>query len=165
MQRIATAVFQRLFLCFLICTLPAGQAFAAMSDEEFFELCIIGSEQQIVDAIQNGANVHARDEIGQTPLIRAAFGNPNPEVTITLIQAGADVNACDKEGYTPLILAVLSKKANLKVITALINAGADVNEQNIGGRTPLMEATEERSNLEVLTVLVQAGADVNASHI
>ena len=42
MQRIVNAVFQRLFLSFLICALLAGQAFAAMSDEEFFELCKIG---------------------------------------------------------------------------------------------------------------------------
>ena len=48
-----------------------------------------------------GANVHARDNFGRTPLHGAARLNRNAAVVETLLAAGADVAARNKAGVTP----------------------------------------------------------------
>ena len=130
-----------------------------MSDEVFIELCETGSLQQIVDAIEDGANVHARDTRNRTPITTAARNNPNPAVITTLIKAGADVETEDGR-MTPLMWAAW-RNPNPEVITALVNAGADVNASQSFGWTPLMHAVSGNSNPEVISTLVKAGADVN----
>ena len=152
----------KLFLTVIVFALLVGTASAAMSDADFLELCKEGTVQQIVDAIKNGANVNARGEYGQTPLMWAAEHNPNPEVTATLLKEGADINANDKREITALMRTVRRKNSNLKVITTLLKAGANVNARDRKGATPLSWAAALTSNPEVITTLVKAGADVNA---
>ena len=54
--------------------------------------------------IDGGADVNARDEDDNTPLILAAF-YANPECVALLLQKGADANAANKAGVTALIRA------------------------------------------------------------
>ena len=68
--------------------------------------------------IDEGANVNARDNNGDTPLLYAADSSP-PEIVTLLIKAGADVNFRDREGLTPLTFA-----DNLEIINLLKDAGA-----------------------------------------
>ena len=155
---------RKIFLSLLICVLFASPALAAMSDEDFIELSLRGTLQQIQEAIRNGANVNARERLGDsiiTPLNRAAAGNLNPEVIRVLIEAGADVNERGAFECTPLFSAIYNP--NLEVMIALIEAGADVNARNAFGRTPLLEAIKATYlEVAILTILVNAGADVNA---
>ena len=85
-----------------------ANAFAAMSEDEFFGLCLQGSSQQIVDAINNGANINARiggiGETYATPLM-GAIGNT--EAVKTLLEHGADVSLMDDSGKTALDIAKL----------------------------------------------------------
>src|SRR5690606_36679187 len=55
--------------------------------------------------IDRGADIHATDVDGNTPLHTAA-SRTEPEVVSMLIEAGADPNARNKRGQTPLHLAL-----------------------------------------------------------
>ena len=165
--------FHKLFFCLLLCALIAGAAFAAISDYDFLDLCTKGSLEQILVAINDGANVNAKDNRnkGFTPLIYALASNPDPEVITALVNAGANVNARTEEGYsdasgiTPLMAAVGSR-VKLEVIKTLLDAGAEVNARNRARWTPLLFAAGmENSNPEMITLLINAGADVDAHNI
>jgi len=155
------------FVMSLIC-FAAGSALAAISDSDFLDLCETGNLQQIEEAINDGANINARNEDQETPLMWAAWGNPDPEVIAFLVKAGADIKAKDKEGDAPLMFAAISN-SSAKIITALVEAGADVNAQNDKGSTPLilavkfntedLEAQRSEPSPEVIITLLQLGAD------
>ena len=162
-----SSVLQKVFWSLLLCALLAGPAFAAINDSDFFDLCAEGSLEQIVDAINGGADVNARAYGGRTPLMVAASFNPDIEVIKALIKEGADVSARTDEGWsaegglTPLMVA--SGKCDPEAIRALIGAGADVNGRNRAKWSPLLLAAgSENSNLEAIRALIDAGADVNA---
>ena len=74
--------------------------------------------------IDNGADVNAKDDSGDTPLHWAAFTGAR-KITRMLIAAGADVNAKDSEGWTPLHMAALHGQG--RIVRMLLAAGADPN--------------------------------------
>ena len=114
----------------------------------------------VSNCLDAGANIHARDDYGQTPLHNAAR-NSNPAVIAVLLDAGADVHARDDIEETPLHDAAWSND-NPAVITALLDAGADIHARDDYGHTPLHNAAWSNANPAVITALVDAGADVNA---
>ena len=125
-----------------------------------------GSSADILEAINKGADVNARDAGGYTALIYAAMYNEDPDVVKTLIDVGSDLNAKDTynstgEGATALIHAAWKNK-NPYVTKALLDAGADVSEEDKRGYTALAHAAESNTNPDVIRVLVGAGANVNA---
>ena len=101
---------------------------------DFFELVGTGTPQSVQAAINQGADVNARDMYGRTPLMLATEYNQNPEVIITLLDAGADVNARDNYVETPLMWAARFNQ-NPEVITTLLMAGADAKAENKAGKT------------------------------
>lgn len=80
--------------------------------------------------IDRGADIHARDMEGDTPLHSAA-SSTEPEVITMLIEAGADPNAQNKRGQTPLHLAL-----HAEVVRPLVEGGARQHRDE-EGRTPL----------------------------
>ena len=48
--------------------------------------------------ISEGANVNAKDNEGQTPLMHAAMASSTPEIVQLLLEKGADALAKDKKG-------------------------------------------------------------------
>ena len=78
--------------------------------------------------VEAGADVHAKDNSGETPLFSAVWGQDGPEKIRFLLEAGADATAKGAWGQTPLHDAVLSE--NPAVIQALAAAGVDVNARN-----------------------------------
>ena len=127
----------KLILCVIFFTAAAlslaGAASAAMSDEEFLELCMNGTREEVASAIKAGANMNAADEDNWTVLHCAALGNENPSVLEILIENGANVNAKDNGGNTPLILAVAGGKP--KNILLLLDRGADAGIPDNEGNT------------------------------
>ena len=80
------------------CVALASPSWAAMSDSEFLDLCSSGSVPRLEIAVENGANVNAKDQDGVTALMRAARDNFHPVVLHILLGAGADTDARDKDG-------------------------------------------------------------------
>ncbi|WYZ42156.1 hypothetical protein EsH8_V_001051 [Colletotrichum jinshuiense] len=70
-----------------------------------------------------GANIHAVNLAGQTPLMKAILAN-NRAVATFLISRGADVNAYCADSGT--ILNMAAKAGNWNIFKAAIDAGADV---------------------------------------
>ncbi len=109
--------------------------------------------------IAKGADVNAKDAVGNTPLYNTILFNAivevHKEIAELLIQNGADVNAQDKNGNTPLHLAATS---GLKEVAELLIAnGADVNAKKKFGRTPLHGAATKG----IAELLIAKGADVD----
>jgi ankyrin repeat protein len=94
--------------------------------------------------LTQGADVHARNRRGATPLHSAVRGGPGaaswaPEAQVAmiclLIAAGADPNAVDKGGVTPLHRAVRNRCA--AAVRSLLEGGADARRKNKSGSTAL----------------------------
>jgi ankyrin repeat protein len=99
----------------------------------------MGYFEMVLDLIQKGVDVNARDEYGRTPLmLTSEIGHT--EIAEFLIQKGADINARDADGWTSLMHA--SRNGNMQIAKLFIQHNADVNAKEIDGRTPLMIALE-----------------------
>jgi ankyrin repeat protein len=77
---------------------------------DFFELVGTGTPQSVQAAINQGADVNARDNYVEIPLMWAARFNQNPEVITTLLMAGADAKAKNKAGKTAFDNAQANEK-------------------------------------------------------
>ena len=100
--------------------------------------------------IENGADVHAKDGNGNTPL---HWWGDHPETTALLIENGADARATNKRGGTPLHYADHPESAAL-----LIENGADARAKDENGWTPLYYADHPGA----VALLIENGADVRA---
>jgi hypothetical protein len=94
------------------------------------------------DLVAAGADVHAQNRRGATPLHAATGGSPgsprwNPAaqaaIIASLIEAGADPEAAAEGGVTPLQRAVRNRCS--AAVQALLNAGADPHRRNRNGST------------------------------
>ncbi|XP_018427337.1 PREDICTED: tankyrase-2 isoform X4 [Nanorana parkeri] len=93
-----------------------------------------GRKDVVEHLLQNGANVHARDDGGLIPLHNAcSFGHA--EVVNLLLRHGADPNARDNWNYTPLHEAAI--KGKIDVCIVLLQHGADPTIRNTDSRTAL----------------------------
>lgn len=99
------------------------------------ETASVGDAEGVKDALYNGADVDARDRLGNTALILAADGGYQ-EVVRILIAYKASVNAVNKFGYTPLMSAVTN--SHRYIASLLVKAGADPKLANKFGTTPEM---------------------------
>ena len=110
-------------------------AWAAMSDEDFVQLCEEGTVKEIRAELQKEANPNAKDRVGNTALMLATK-NPNPEVVSLLLKAGADVNVKDMDGGTALIWSVTPNSTS-EVLSTLLKAGADSNAKDNNNKSAL----------------------------
>jgi len=103
--------------------------------------------------LQEGADIHAKDDKGWTPLHEAAKNSSySTQMIRLLLSNGADIEAIDNQGRTPLHLAAANSVT--KGGEFLIGAGANVNAVDYLGRTPLYthrrEVGPDRTLLELL---------------
>ena len=78
--------------------------------------------------IDNGVEGNVKDKEGNTPLIKACYGN-NISIIRKLLKAGAKVNVKNNKGETPIIVVAKNNGLSL-VLLMLVEAGADINERN-----------------------------------
>lgn len=126
------------------------------ADTNLFSLVKTGDVASVLQAIENGANVNAQDEFGQTPLMYAAGSSSNPEIISSLIKAGASLNTQTSTGWTALMYAARDNK-NLEVLVTLMNAAADPTLKNSDGQTA---ANLARGNTAMSTVVYERLQDL-----
>ena len=116
-----------------------------------FDAALIGNAPEVAKFVStNPKLVHARNELGSTPLHIAATIS-SPEAAKLLLAKGADVNARDNNGSTPLHLAAFTGKK--EVVELLLNSGAVADAKDNKNATPLDYANQIPSN-EAKPVLV-----------
>ncbi len=147
----------------------------AITDAAFLELCANGTEEEVRQALNSGANIAAQDEQGMTVLMRyAARSNVDSAMMEELLKTAdkinkgrpwyrpgktVNINAGNKDGVTALMFAV--KNGSLEVVQALLNAGADISIKDKEGMTALMFAARDNAKPEVMKTLLKAAAKFN----
>jgi hypothetical protein len=97
-------------MLFVLHLVFANVAYSAVPDKEFLKLCESSTRETINAAIQDGANVYAKNNLQQTTLILAAAWNQDPSVVSLLLDAGVDINAKDFHGATALMRSLIGSK-------------------------------------------------------
>jgi hypothetical protein len=79
-------------------------------EKDLFEAAANGYVGGVWDALRSGADINARDEDGNTPLILAARQG-NSDCCKVLLQHGANIHAKNSKGMDAITLAVRSRHA------------------------------------------------------
>ena len=116
-----------------------------------------GNERAVRLFLNAGVRPDEKDQLGVTPLIKAAMFNRG-SVASLLLKAHADPNTANSQGYTPLHWASL--KGYLDIVEMLLQAGAGVDPRSGLGLTPLMQAAMS-GHARVCDALIAKGAGVN----
>lgn len=117
-----------------------------------------GDLNEVNKLLSSGVDANARDGIGSTPLIDAAWAG-NAEIARTLLQHGADVNATHREaGSTALEYAVLTGRT--AVVKLLLVAGADTDRRYRYDQAVLHLAAA-RGFSEILVLLIDSHAAIS----
>lgn len=115
------------------------------------------------DALQHGANIEARDNNGQTPLINAAasaaWNDKAVEIVRLLLENHAQIEAKDNGGFTPLIYGAQSGKVD--IVRLLLENHANIEAKDNNGETPLFWAAY-KGDTEVVKVLLEHHANTEA---
>jgi ankyrin repeat protein len=127
-------------------------------DNQLINACVEGGLQEVKELLDNGANINAKDEYGNTALILAAHKG-HTEIVKLLMDSGADVNAKNIFSNTPLMVA--SWRGHPEVVKLFLGKGADMEAKNIFGNTPLI-FTLRHGHLDIVELLVSKGADIEA---
>ncbi len=113
--------------------------------------------------LDSGADIEARDDEGETPLMRAAaFGQS--ETFKLLLERGAKINVRDRGGLTPLIAAACScaiatMNSTYDIMKILLEKGANVNARTRDGKTALIMAAGSPDDSASVKLLLNWGAD------
>lgn len=89
---------------------------------------------ELHDLLACGAQIDARDTMGQTPLMCAVASRARRYQIEFLLKAGASINAVDNQGRTALIHAAMFEEARDENAPALIAAHADTQIRDASGR-------------------------------
>lgn len=114
-----------------------------------------GDVNRVRKELDEGANINALDEHGQTALMNAVYWG-NHEIAKFLIERGAELNHTAKLRLTALYLAVIGNRPVL--VQVLVDAGADTKLKGSAGEfscTPL-EYAQLKGNESIVQILRKA---------
>jgi ankyrin repeat protein len=143
------------------------------NDDELNDLLIDALEKDqtslVVQLLDRGADIDARNDIGWSPLHFAAF-RMSMNLLMILLERGCDVNARDKQGRTPIFVPItrmLLPMRNMEslhdTVSFFIFNGADVDATDLEGNTPLALAVERANTTmhrEIIDVFTQISREL-----
>ena len=94
----------------------------------------------VMAALNAGADIEARDEIGRTALMWSAFQG-HDQMLAYLIDQGAEVNARDHGQRTALVWAAIAGRTG--AVEVLLESGADASLVDADGKTAAVHAADE----------------------
>lgn len=119
-----------------------------------------GDTPQVLQLIQQGANINGQDERGRTAVMAATHSN-RVDTVRALIETGADINLRDNRMDNPFLYA--SAEGLFEIVKLTIEASADTRLTNRFGGTALIPAAE-RGHVEIVQELLTR-TDVDVNHI
>lgn len=121
-----------------------------------------GDARTVERLLEQGVDVHARDETsGTTPLIAAAYGN-HVEVARILIEAGADVNVKDETQQSAYLISTSEIGDDPRLLKLTLANGADVHSLDSYNDTGLIWASE-RGYVQIVRELLET--EVRVDHV
>ena len=90
--------------------------------------------EKVKELLAQGADINAKDSIGNTALIYAAGTEGRVEIARLLLDKGARINETNNWGDSALIRAI-DWDNSTEMVRLLLNRGADLNIKNKGGYT------------------------------
>ncbi|MFZ3126797.1 MAG: ankyrin repeat domain-containing protein [Rhodoferax sp.] len=121
-----------------------------------------GDNPQIIEALQRGEDVNAKNAFGVSLFVSACTLAPISTIKL-LLANGANVDLQNPlNGQTPLML-VIRRFGDIQASKTILAMGADVNARSKDGWTAFMDAVSAPNNaLEIATLLIEAGAKIDA---
>ena len=129
-------------------------------NEQFISSAEAGDTVQVLQLLQDGADINATDKLGRTAVLAATYQN-EVETVKALIQEGANINIQDNQLDNVILNSGAS--GNLEIVRLAIEAGADMTITNRFGGTALIPAAD-RGHVEVVKELLTT-SDVDVNHI
>ena len=105
--------------------------------------------------VQHGADLEAKDRLGETPLFKAATKNKLAEF---FLKCGSTANTKNKFGETPLMKALEQSAAS--IVRTLLEHGASINATDQHRVYPLLHCVRF-IDVEICELLLEYGCDVN----
>jgi hypothetical protein len=119
-----------------------------------------GLTEKVRLLLRNKADVSARAQRGETPLLSAARPEGYPDTVLALLEGGAGADVADNFGMTPLHGAAMI--GDVEVARVLVETGhAELNSQTMDGSTPLHIAAVF-GKAEFIRFLLDKGANPDA---
>jgi len=117
------------------------------------------NELELDGLVAGGIPIDARDETGQTALMRLSGlqGQQSTEGVRLLIHKGAAVKAVDRRGMTALMAAAMT--GPVSTVELLIKNGAEVDGFDLNKATALNYAANVLGNKDIVRILLAAGAN------
>ena len=117
-----------------------------------------GDRATIERALERGATLQAKDEIGRCALFLAVMDAGDLDLVRWIRGRGGAVDEADVGGRTPLSFAAAAGR--LDIVRYLVEEGARVDHRDVQQRTALFQASlnDER---DVASFLLERGAEVN----
>lgn len=106
----------------------------------------------LLSLLERGADVHAMDKVGRTPMLEVAR-HGNAGHVQCLLAHGANINDQDRHRQSALHLAV--GRGWNDFVTFLLDNGADANAQNLTGRTPMHLAAAIHDSANMSSTLIE----------
>jgi hypothetical protein len=97
-----------------------------------------GNLERVKELVKGGANIEATDNVGMTPLLRAAMGD-HFMVVVYLVEIGANVLHIARNCLTALLCAAMFG-TSLKTVTYLLEHGASITDRCSKSKTALLSA-------------------------
>jgi hypothetical protein len=126
-------------------------------NESLMEASLNGQLATAISLIKRGASMHAKDNMGRTPL-HFACHHGHLDTALALIKRGANIHDKSNDGRTPLHFA--SNNGQLDTALALIERGANMHAKDNNGWTPLHLASCN-GYLNTAMALIERGASIH----